>query len=81
MWSVRLPLAAEAGQSLEFNAETMQDIDTRGGDDDEMEISKVVSLIVFPGLFKRGDTNGEHYDTETCVVKSMVKCYSYESEK
>lgn len=35
---------------------------------------KIVEIVVSPGLFKRGNTDGERFDIESCVEPSEVKC-------
>lgn len=35
---------------------------------------KFVELFVCPGLFKRGDADGENFETETCIVPRLVLC-------
>jgi hypothetical protein len=32
----------------------------------------LVELVICPGLFKRGNADGERYDTESCIVQQLV---------
>ena len=34
---------------------------------------KVVEIVVSPALFKRGNTDGEQYDVETCIDRAKVR--------
>ncbi|KAF8453358.1 hypothetical protein BGX38DRAFT_417897 [Terfezia claveryi] len=70
-WSIKFPPPPAL-----FDARIMEDID---GDDegyeheDEMVINRRVALFIFPGLYKRGNADGEHYDIESCLVKTKVQ--------
>lgn len=62
----------------------MEDNDSTGNEYDELEdedpandARKVVEIVVAPGLFKRGDADGENYDTETCIVQALVQCKTW----
>ena len=66
-WSVELP-----SRSTEFNEMVMEDVDA---DADEIDdTAKVVELYLFPGLYKQGNADGEHFDVKRCFVKGKVKC-------
>ncbi|KAF8420974.1 hypothetical protein EV426DRAFT_718953 [Tirmania nivea] len=72
-WSVELPSCG----STEFNREVMDDLDDGDEDqagEDPMETHRLVGLYVFPGLYKQGNADGEHYDLKICLVKGKVKC-------
>ena len=75
-WTVDLPY----NQGGEFSPSDMEDLD---GDEDHednsmsqdaMDVSRIVELYVFPGLYKRGNADGDHYDEKICLVKGLVKC-------
>ena len=72
-WSVELPC-----RSIEFNEDVMEDVDADPdadpGDGDHMHTTKVVELYLFPGLYKQGNADGEHFDVKRCFVKGKVKC-------
>ena len=44
------------------------------GEDVQTPYRKIVEIVVSPGLFKRGNTDGERFDVESCVEPSEVKC-------
>ncbi|KAL8706629.1 MAG: hypothetical protein Q9225_007930 [Loekoesia sp. 1 TL-2023] len=76
-WSVRHvvpPPSSSFDIPLLLNEFTMEDIDgdMAGGDDLASTAKKTVSIVVSPALFKRGNTDGEQFDVETCVVKAEV---------
>jgi len=64
-WSVELPC-----RSTEFNEEVMENVDA----DEVDHTRKVVELYLFPGLYKQGNADGEHFDVKRCFVKGKVKC-------
>ena len=82
-WSVRHPSSAvqgtlSAGDCLVFFDDgTMND---KHGDEDsdgeniQTSYKKIVEIVVSPALFKRGNTDGERFDVESCVEPSEVKC-------
>lgn len=43
-------------------------------------LGRIVDLVIGPGLYKRGNTNGQGFDTETCMERSEVKCRESWSE-
>ena len=75
-WSLHLPLPGTL-----FNSQTMKDKDDdEDSDDDEMKQyghttrQRVVEIAITPGLFKRGTSDGERYESETCIVRAEVRC-------
>lgn len=77
-WTVKyLPTAGH--NPTVFDPATMEDMDEDEDDEEEEEEErkgkqKVVKLFVFPGLYKRGNADGEHYNIESCVLRALVKC-------
>ena len=75
-WTVRFP-----SPPATFDANIMEDID---GDDEDgegeerMAMDRHVALFIFPGLYKRGNAGGEHYDIESCLIKTKVQPLDYE---
>ncbi|RPB20880.1 hypothetical protein L211DRAFT_892042 [Terfezia boudieri ATCC MYA-4762] len=75
-WSVKFPPPPAI-----FDAKIMEDID---GDDEGYEheegmvINRRVALFIFPGLYKRGNADGEHYDIESCLIKTKVQTLDHE---
>ena len=65
-----------------FDAAAMRDIDIDEDDDitGSRSRGRIVELVVSPGLYKRGNTNGQGFDTETCMERSEVKCRESWSE-
>lgn len=57
--------------SHHFDAETMEDI---GGEDEESQQEREVRCIIFPGVVKEGDENGERMGLKNCIVKAKVLC-------
>jgi hypothetical protein len=61
---------------------TMEDTDEDGMEHEEdafhhsrpVNVAKQVQLLITPALFKRGNADGEKYDIQACLVKSIVKC-------
>ena len=54
-----------------FDAETMEDI---GGEDEESLQEREVRCIIFPGVIKEGDENGERMELKNCIAKAKVLC-------
>lgn len=58
-------------------------MDDKHGDDDSdgdtdtpmTRYRKIVQIVVSPALFKRGNTDGERFEDESCVEPAEVKCY------
>jgi hypothetical protein len=77
-WIVKYPFS----KTCVFDGNTMEDIDD---DEDgshsgvEKEFPKQVEIFVFPGLYKRGNADGEGYDVESCMVKAKVRCVRFGS--
>ena len=68
---------ASSDRVVFFDESTM--VDNIGNDSSDEEGSqrqyrKIVEVVVTPGLFKRGNTDGELFDVETCIQRSEVKC-------
>jgi len=75
-WSIKFPPPPAI-----FDDKIMEDIDgddEGDGDEGEMVIDRGVALFIFPGLYKRGNADGEHYDIESCLVKTKVQLLVYE---
>ena len=53
----------------------MEDIDgyKEGDEEEAMVIDRPVALFISPGLYRRGDADGEHYGIESCLVKTQVQ--------
>jgi hypothetical protein len=64
-------------QRTVFNRSTMKDIDEFEEDygDDHGVPPKDVELFITPGLFKRGDADGEHFETDSCIAPIQVLCF------
>ena len=62
---------------LYFDEGTMDDIyddeDSNGGNS-LTSSRKLVEIVISPSLWKRGNANGERYDSEFCVERSEVMC-------
>ena len=64
-------------------------MDDKHGDDDSdgdpdapmARYRKIVEIVVSPAMFKRGNTDGERFEDESCVEPAEVKCYSQLSVK
>ena len=54
---------------MEFNPETMEDLD--GGEDDDWR-GKKVGCVAWPALWKSGDENGEHPHLMNLIYKAQV---------
>jgi hypothetical protein len=85
-WYVRGPTARgrfdgdstpQNSSQVFFDRTFMRDDDVDECDDLEVEgkARKSVELIICPGLFKRGNADGERFDTESCIVPQLVKCH------
>lgn len=80
-WSVRH--IVPPGQSLTpgpvfFKDRIMEDMDGGSYDSEDGESQprpKIVDVVVSPALFKRGNTDGERFDVETCIEKAQVKAH------
>lgn len=77
-WSVRFPTTPggtsdPAYNSLRFDSSCMKD-DTLDEEDEHRLQGRqhYVELVVTPGLGKRGDEHGEHFESENCVSKASV---------
>ena len=57
-----------------FDRRCMKDDDEMDDDEDTQMEQKQVELFVAPGLFKRGNADGEGYDTQSCLVPILVLC-------
>ncbi|SLM35202.1 hypothetical protein LPUS_04304 [Lasallia pustulata] len=90
-WSVRHLGAAprvslppqQPGPFMVLDARAMRDIN--GDEYDDVPgrrdtLGRIVDLVIGPGLYKRGNTNGQGFDTETCMERSEVKCRESWSE-
>ena len=77
-WSVRHVDVSSTRHSVVFFDEAIMDDKHGDEDSDEQDIStiskKVVEIVVSPGLFKRGNTDGERFEFESCLARSEVKC-------
>lgn len=51
----------------------------QSGKDSEQTTS--VDFITCPGIYKRGNNNGAHYETKTCLIKMGVVCNAKELSK
>ncbi|KAF8415363.1 hypothetical protein EV426DRAFT_630027 [Tirmania nivea] len=72
-WSVKFP-----PPSATYDPQCMSDIGAEDEDDENREkkgMERQVLLWIFPGLYKQGNADGEHYDRESCIVKSTVKLW------
>ena len=66
-----------------LDARAMKDINGDEYDDvpgRRVAHERIVDIIIGPGLYKRGNTNGQGFDTETCMERSEVKCRESWSE-
>ena len=74
-------LTTSASPPLFFDEAVMDD--KHGDDDSDIDADdpmdrsrKIVEVVVSPALFKRGNTDGERFEIESCVEPAEVKCYS-----
>lgn len=83
-WSVRHVVERTQDSALTtsdaamfFNKTTMDDKHGDDSDDDDSmsRYQKLVEIVVSPGLFKRGNTDGERFEFESCVEPAEVRCY------
>lgn len=58
-------------QQVLFEAETMEDI---GGEDEESLEGREIWCVVFPGVIKHGDENGEQMQFRNVISKARVLC-------
>ena len=77
-WSVRHVDGPSAGESVIFSDEAIMD-DKHGDEDSDGQQmptanGKFVEIIVSPGLYKRGNIDGERFEFESCIARSDVKC-------
>jgi hypothetical protein len=83
-WFVTYENETNADQLGKFDTEIMTDIDTDDIEEDRWAAEggkpnrpsaqpKKVRFKIFPGLFKRGNADGLHYDIKECYVKIRVK--------
>ena len=82
-WSVRYP-GSDIGQgdsqrgASSFDENIMVEKFTQDDNDDGVSSTeyeeKNIEVIVTPGLFKRGNTDGEQFEVEYCRQKAIVKC-------
>lgn len=75
IWPVDSP---SAGESVIFFVEARMDDKHEDEDSDGQQIpaanGKLSETIIFPGLYKRGNTDGERYDFESRMARLEVKC-------
>ena len=64
-----------------FDGQTMKDKNNDEESDDEdtkrngyNTRQRLVEIVVTPALFKRGTSEGERYESETCIVRADVTC-------
>lgn len=65
-----MPVLEEHQQTM-FEAGEMEDV---GGEDEEELSMREISCVVFPGVVKWGDENGERGYLRNVVVKIKVLC-------
>ncbi|KAL8879399.1 MAG: hypothetical protein Q9198_002978 [Flavoplaca austrocitrina] len=77
-WSVRqVDNPSSSKDVILFDGETMEDKHSEedsDGEDIPTPSGKRVEIIVSPGLFKRGNTDGEQFEYESCIERAEVKC-------
>ena len=78
-WSVRhIDGAAARDCQLLYDEVVMNDEEHREEDMSGEEIvtsrPKLVEIVASPGLFKRGNSDGELYEFESCLYRSEVRC-------
>lgn len=69
-FSIMMP-SIEGHQRTMFNTDTMEDI---GGEDEDTLIEREIRCVVFPGIVKYGDENGERSHLRNVVAKIRVLC-------
>ncbi|KAF8856496.1 hypothetical protein BDZ45DRAFT_745397 [Acephala macrosclerotiorum] len=69
-FSIMMP-SIEGHQRTTFNPDTMEDI---GGEDEDTLIEREIRCVVFPGIVKAGDENGERSHLRNVVAKIRVLC-------
>ncbi|MCJ1353368.1 MAG: hypothetical protein MMC33_003354 [Icmadophila ericetorum] len=93
-WSIKpFPTPQHLSGSLvyiPFDPRTMKDVDQDEYNEDMEDVEedenidgievypRCVSLIISLALFKRGNTDGEHFDEESCIVPWEVKFFTPE---
>ena len=80
-WSVRSvgPRQPSPVQSpMFFDESIMEDMDGISDIEDNEGHApvKIVDIIITPALFKRGNTDGEQFENETCIEKAQVRTQS-----
>ncbi|KAL8953268.1 MAG: hypothetical protein Q9222_000873 [Ikaeria aurantiellina] len=77
-WSVRQVGSLSASiDPILFDGQIMED--KHGGEDSDGEDiptadGRRVEILVSPALFKRGNTDGERFEFESCIERAEVKC-------
>ncbi|MCJ1428893.1 hypothetical protein MMC29_006804 [Sticta canariensis] len=94
-WSVRHivdpttqdPRLTTSDRRAVFFDEAVMD-DKHGDDDSDTDTDapmaryrKIVEIVVSPALFKRGNSDGERFEDESCAEPAEVKCYIVEGRK
>lgn len=69
-FSVMMP-SIEGHQRTMFIPDTMEDI---GGEDEDTLIEREIRCVVFPGIVKAGDENGERSHLRNVVARIRVLC-------
>lgn len=74
-WSVRhvVPRASSKDLTVHFDGSIMVDERGDAGDDGDQSYRRLVEVVVSPALFKRGNTDGEQYDIESCMEPARVR--------
>lgn len=73
-WSVRhvIHRASSNDKPVHFDESVMVNEREDTSDEDDPLYERLVEVVVSPALFKRGNTDGEQYDIETCIVDSLT---------
>ena len=76
-WSVRhvVRRASSNDQPVYFDKSIMVNERGDASDDGDGPYRRLVEFVVSPALFKRGDTDGEQYDIETCLELAKVRSF------
>ena len=75
-WSVRHVVPrASSNDPVHFDGSVMVNERDDAGDDGHQSYRRLVEVVVSPALFKRGNTDGEQYDVETCIVRAKVRSF------